>query len=128
LLHHLQRFRPLWKCGSFVPAGAEPFHALVARINPADADRRFASESKSAAHHREAARTVGCSFIRTNDATSFADERRARFVTRDEPSDKFELKKESGRKDTAISGTLEAKDSSHRRSDWLRPVRPNGSC
>jgi len=95
---------------------------LVARINPADADRRFASDSKSAARHREAVGTAGCSSIRTNDATSFDDERRPRSVTRDELSDRFELKKESGRKDTVISGTLEAKDSSDRRSDWLRPV------
>ncbi len=83
--HDMDRFR-----------GPGSFHALVARVNPADPDRRAASESESAARHREAARTAGCSSIRTNDATSFDDERRPRSVTRDAPSDSFELKTRVG--------------------------------
>jgi hypothetical protein len=61
---------------------SRPFIDHVAGINSADADRRAACESESAARYREAARTPGCRSIRTNDATSF-DERRPRCVTRD---------------------------------------------
>jgi hypothetical protein len=81
---------------------ARPFIDHVARINSADAQRRAACDSESAARYREAARKRGCSSIRTNDATSF-DERRPRCVTRDGQSDTIDLKtRVAGGKDSDL--------------------------